>query len=249
MTRFLLILLLPLSCFAQGFGSFTHDQPYLAQDSLGPVAPTPPLGIFRWWVFTDVPANVVVSNQWLDKIVSAHMWQMDNAVSPTNSSYGPYFNGTTYLTNYPGFTVGNVSGDETGSAFIVLNADGTSGLQAVLTDQANIYGVNVNGTALQYTGTISGGPNTICTMPTATNFDVSIVFTKTNTTWYTNGALCRVNATANVDTWGQYNMGKQGSYGFHGYVAEFIVWSNRVFSASDATTVHAYRTNRDGGYP
>lgn len=41
MTRLLLILFLPLSCLAQ-FGSFTHDQPYLAQDySSTPAGCTP----------------------------------------------------------------------------------------------------------------------------------------------------------------------------------------------------------------
>lgn len=96
MMRFLLIVFLPLSCFAQGFGSFVYDQPYLAQEfgagtwdlSLLP-------GMEHWWHAGDLTNGAVT--YWDDRISGSRATNNGTVALPTKDTNGVHFAMDTYL--------------------------------------------------------------------------------------------------------------------------------------------------------
>lgn len=208
---------------------------------------------YRWWVATDVPVNVTISNQWTDRIVSDPEWEMDLTRSPTNSSTGARYNdgsSTTSITTTNGttFVVGSVGGATVGSAWFVVNADAANPSLSYIVSPfiSDGHGIVVNGSNLQYGGDVSGGPNTICPIVTATNFDFGFVLTTTNTIWYTNGIVVRTNTVAGGPdsfTWGRIGSTFVSGHSFKGYFLEGLVYSNAYFFASNFTDLHKYATN------
>lgn len=81
----------------QGFGSFSHDQPFLAADAATSTASTPPrTNLQAWWHWEDV--NTYATN-WVDRITGYSLTQAVVAVAGTNDGVGIYFTGTAHATN------------------------------------------------------------------------------------------------------------------------------------------------------
>jgi len=125
---------LPLYLFAQGFGSFSHDQPFFANDSAAggqtPEQIALSAAVHRW-VYSDLTNNAPVTN-WIDRIAGSVWTNGAIANRATNSSSGVFFDSSHYLTNnwqsFPsnvafGFIVNIVDPDDGGTVHPALLFD------------------------------------------------------------------------------------------------------------------------------
>lgn len=252
-TSLLISLLLSLTAFGQ---PSPINRRAFALSGLATTTPLTPqtvlTNMWYWWVSSDVTNGVTVSNQFLDRIQSRPMNQMDNSKSPTNGQpLGIWFNGSTMvLTNAqsaPGF--GNINPPNFGLLIMQPTTQAGSAIVVGQTDR----GIGVDTTPdVTYSGQISGGPNPICLYKLNRTIDVGIYLTTTNSTWFTNGIACLTNTTATVDSIDVKAFGwTSSSSGFNhykGYFTEWGMWTNvskeAVYGA--IASIHKYSTNLYG---
>lgn len=244
------ILLLAFSCLAQ---PSPINRRAMAIAGLATTPPQFPYNVtpqvIRDWYYVDVTNNVTVSNQWLDRIVSARMWQMDTTKSPTNSSSGIRFNGGKYLTNVS-LSFGQTGSGDAYSLFLVYQFDSSPATEMIAGDaDGGGQGLFVNTSSqLQWFG-VSGSPNTAALTPNVLQ-DVLVVGTNNGaiTRIYTNGVLA-VSGTGGNPTGGIMEMGGgTGGFTFKGYVLREVLWDLPMPPAQVAIP-HQWRTNTLGGSP
>lgn len=247
----LIALCLPIYLFAQGFGSFSHDQPYLAKDiSSASSAPDPQIyGAKYWWRFHDMPTNSFVTN-WSDTI-SGSIWTNGSvgATRPTNSSLGVYFTraSSQNLTNF-----GNPEIATNSTHFLIINRTATTSFQYMLSYDTgggfNIAWYTLGSLFLEFdaipyvNGQIANNSWT----------DIALVIKKPDQTmtYYTNGVPALTNTLISLTTprWWKL-MGGHSSGGYYGgYIREVADWTNSL-SASNVMVMHQYATNKYGYSP
>lgn len=253
MLRLISLLLFPLVAFGQGF---TPRRPFVLTSA--PVNPNPtnalPTGIYLWWVASDMPTNVTVSNQWLDRVQGKLMGNDIPSRQPTNSLKGVYFDGTKWLTNLPGaalisfgFAVLMIAeNDSVSGGQVMIWNNGQGGNQAVgfVFSSGKLYWSYFNGqyVDLQYTR-----PN---------NYLNDMLFTPTNTevhtAFFTNGVSTGVDVpeqnagSFDISGMGAEPNGTPNSF-YHGYIREVIVWTNLTgasWSSGMVSNAHWYATNQ-----
>lgn len=112
----LAVLLVIYKVRGQSFGSFNHDQPYL----VGPVTSSantnlfPLVDLYWRWVASDISSNANVMI-WKDRKQGVNLVATNSGYSPTNDSYGLYFNNARLTLTNPAIEV------YTNSMFVVFN--------------------------------------------------------------------------------------------------------------------------------
>ena len=222
---------------------------------------SPPTNItsrgYRWWVSSDVTVGVTVSNQWLDRIASARLWQMNTAISPTNSALGVRFNGGQTLTNVVFDPTKGDTSVTNAWVYIIFNPDHNTGSPAnkAIASAADGRGILFNTSdSLSYAGFDSGGPNTLNrVLSTGVMHDIAVAYNKTNTTWYTNGVPTLTNTTASFDDYDQQYVGNSGAPAFEGpikmYISELFFVTNETPTSITISNMHRYATNTYGFTP
>lgn len=263
MTRLLLILLLPLSCVAQGFGSFSSDQPYLAQEFVSPPSPTDIPGLFYRWVAADLltsngQTNLAVTN-WIDRIQSSPLTNGDAATRPiNNNTNGVMFNGTSYLTNI--VTITNTQGGPL-SWFVVLNRTNGMPYEAYIFGTHNSYGFSLRNNENLFDGAWpdqlvyndgTGLYHYAGLLPTNSIMDICF---SGNTASDTNYAHCWTNGlwsgkvTVHPFSDGINLIGAQtladSNWRFKGYLYEICIYTNYL-TTNQIVGLHTYRTNTYG---
>lgn len=251
-----LFLLSCLPCLAQ----FGVEQPMFQLWSTAPAIDNPTNispRMFRWWVHTDVPSNVVISNQWQDRIVGENMWQMNTAISPTNSVKGARFNGSQYLTNATTtpYDIGVIAGaGSSGDVFYWVHIhESVAGFKGLFATVSSPYGPYQNAGDLQYGGSVSGGPNTIASITANVTNDVILVLNGSGSSWsnvwYINGISVKTNTSASVDDFTYKTMGRSSLGFFTGYIKENGIYTNVAWTQTHTDKLHKWLTNYYGVYP
>lgn len=162
----LLLLLLPLSCFAQGFGSFAQDQPFLAATAPSGPNDDPTNGI-AGCIFWGVATNCTTVNStnvkiWTDQSGNNnHEYVMGSGIfvlSPENYKAWILFDAVASLTNT---TMGTLNQPNTAmvvASFEATTTDGGNFLDSHQTSARNLFSFNAppggGGNRLQlYAGT------------------------------------------------------------------------------------------------
>lgn len=234
MTRFLLILLLPLSCFAQ-FGLLSHDQPYLAQEFSK--QGTGVAGLWYWWVSDDLGVGATVTNQYLDRI---QQWPSIGYGSPTNSLKGVWFDGSSmYLSNGAPLNTLTANGYVMFAAVTPYASD--TALGAILCDGQGAYGIYTSGSSSLKKW---AGGNTIGAFSAGTEVTVAMVVQTngTDTTYYTNGVASISDANEGFNF---YYCGRDGAATpnyFKGYIRELQVYTNSLTAANITTIQNEYKS-------
>ncbi len=250
-------LLLPIYLFAQGFGSFSHDQPFLAASATsGGSEPGTNIlfqytNMYRWWVASDIPYQGAVTSQWLDRIVSSPMAQGNPVFRPTNTSGGVDFQSGTYFTN-PVIAVGGAASRPMFLFIVTMNTN-ASWLWGGAPGPGTGFFLNpgASGGTMLYLDGAAGTKSAALGFPT----NVTTDFLMFEQDFYTNGVMNKTNLANNLgggaplDTfgWGPINTG----YPMRGLIREIIVWTNtalaRPISSTVLSNLHFYATNRYPG--
>lgn len=216
----------------------------------GPFTPRSLPGLGYWWVFSDMPTNINVTN-WVDRIQSS-VWTNKNtdASRPTNSSLGVHFKRSSqqWLTNELKAVF-----DTNSSHFLILERTTAGGFQDILdcknTGDSELMMFNDN--KLTWWG---GAQQADGVPPLSAFFDFCFMpsLAENKIRWYTNGLASNTNNStaipANFCSWGWLGGIAFSGY-FDGYIKEILIWTNRVLSSSEIAQLHTYYTNLYGYTP
>ena len=212
-----------------------------------------PAGQFLRWKASDLPNNVVVSNQWSDEIQGLLAQQGDNTVRPTNTSgSGVHFDGTTWLTNTA--TSFTPNGQAEWQVLVIVNLDSAGTSMMTLWDTQSggtgngLYAWNANGHT--YWAHLTGVFRDLNVVQT-TGLTRDILFCPTNGTGHT---TCFTNG---IGTGADWNEGEAVNFTLQGIgaiasggqklkakIQEIIVWTNGFdFTAITVSNIHYYSTN------
>lgn len=203
-------------------------------------------GVAYWWVASDNPSNVIVSN-WVDRIQAVVKTNGDTTVRPTNNSLvGVYFNSSVgqFVTNA---TLNNSTALNT--YWLVMQRDGNhAGNLVGQSISANFPGFLISGSGspqMFSAGQLFTGP----VLPNATMIDVLFVcerngVNQTNA-FYTNGVpWTTTNTLVDIGSFTMRTMGKDlGNGAYSGYITEFGVVTNIWPTPVQASNLHYYFTN------
>lgn len=243
--RFLLPLLFCLSAWAQPDPIWKK---LLAVPSeIPPFTPRSIPNLSYWWVSSDVPTNINVTN-WTDRIQGAIYTNGTTGASrPTNSALGMHFSraSSQILTN----NVISLGGTNTGSYWIIMRRDFSGGFQDFL-DYANSgdsewYFDNVNQMSIDAATVIKN----IGAQAASTFFDAYLISDNANvrTSLYTNGVLGATFTTYTALNFQKplgFIMGGILNNGFlDGYIKELGIWTNTIFTTIQISNLHYYTTN------
>lgn len=240
----LLFCFLSLLVNGQGFGSFSHDQPFLAKDAASEETGLPTTKMAFRWVASDLSSSPVAT--WTDQIQAVQATQ-SGALRPGWATNGVYFDGSddalVIATNAVVLSLNDDVGGQVdailfvgnstaeGGAHMVLGTDGTTDQHFLQAPGPRFYAGNGSYVTLAY--------------PLGTPIDL-LFWTHAA---YTNGVLSVTNVNINVaSTHSLIRMGKSGGdlYPFSGTINELVVWTNigdAGFSASQIAQIHRYVTN------
>lgn len=241
MSKFLAILLFPLCAVAQ----VGVEMPILYKLAS---ASTPDFvtnqGIARfYWNWKDLTNGITVSNQWLDRVQSVHLWQMNTTLSPTNSSAnGVRFNAAQQLTNLT-FAYG-VGATATGTVFIVFSFENPAAFPPISTtaDGGSVFGTLIdNSSRLGYNGG-NGERAESSALPNSATLDVIMTFNNGSVSFYTNGALSKTDASAGTAAVDSFGSDGPGGDRYQGWFFVYAAYSN-VMSATGISNLHYWRTN------
>ncbi len=243
-------LLTPICLFSQGFGSFSHDQPFFALTSSSSSPFTPyQINPIHWWVHTDANTNNAKTNAWIDRIQGQFALQTTAGSQPFNTSTGFNFTATPY------FSTTNNSGQPSVSMFILLfHATTDFQYPVAFGFGGDGFTLNTGSTNLGWTGSAVGGSQFIRKPPTDVWMDVvSVVSTNSGLPYiliYTNGVLqlSNVNNTAFLSVDGNVTIGARRNDGlqpFNGVIREVLFSTNNYTDGGSlaATNLHWYATN------
>ncbi len=240
--------LLPICLFAQGFGSFSHDQPFLASSSTG--GSTPPdflTGLALQWVSSDVATNTKLA-KWPDRIQTNNATQATVGFQCTNrAGFGVRFDEA----NNNWFDITNFTANFTNGVYVFLCTMDTIGAN----DRA-IFGVIPNTSALigQHTdGNLMYGAAAGTTAAKFRNNTLSEVILAsiqgdTNLTAFTNGVMAQTNLNYDANFTVGYMGRRNGFNWMNGYIREIRYYTNKI-TLSNVQSIHASLTNTYGYTP
>ena len=239
--RFLLPFLFTLTCAAQ-----LPTIPFVSQPQSG-VVPIGP-GLAHWWVFSDVATNVVVSNQWSDRIVGLLMEQGDPTLRPTNSSLGVRFQGAQQLTNTAfEWAPAPVSSVNTGTVFVVFTFENAAQFPT-------LFGNHVGGSTIGGITSLARYQYNLAdkssALPASKLLDVIMVLTNLTAASkgivYTNGVVSVTGATIPHQLFDLMGNDKVGDV-LKGYILQYGNSTN-IWSPTDVSAAHTTWSTIYSGY-
>lgn len=266
--RFLLLLLLPLSCFAQGFGSFAHDKPFLAAPIIATQSDNPTnISDASIWL---ISTNVVLSGAAVTSIYdnSGHGNHVTNAAGggwpwASNSPSSVYWSATYGNRELTNRTLGSLSQPNT--IIFVANIRGTAvkatsyNYTLFTTDSDNCAGgysvdpfrfggsgSSSNSLFMLSAGTYLHSPNQSIRNITNTFAIYTMLFNGASSLCRTNGVLLMSGNAGNgaingMFAWSTGNL----PYSFEGWLAECIIY-NSALSSNNMFTVERYLARKWG---
>lgn len=244
----------------QGFGSFSHDQPYFAKDVVTSTGVTPADKARWWWVASDLTADARVSI-WTDRISGATLTNADSSTQPlqTETNLAVLFKDTrndsltnnvtaknSYYTNdcTIWFIVQLLTSTENGH---IIDGNEISDIQ---------WSRLANGTLFYRYGldALDTGPQ----LAMSTWYDVAIVSQRTeihganSIIWYTNGISCKTNSGREFGDQGILIVGNNPggtTASYNGFIQELAFFSDTNLAPAYISQLHTYRTNTYGGSP
>jgi hypothetical protein len=263
--------LLPVYLFAQGFGSFSHDQPYLSAGASSGVVALPMLPDIRFrWVASDVSVDGPVTN-WFDRIASVPLSQTVIAHRPTKSLGGVYFANASAtdiraVTNTSAMTFNSIS-----QAILIVTSNalpvftGANNYGNFWVENSNGYGFRLkdnNAGSITWEFDNNGGAaaeatlvNFGASMPQGVQAFLYMGYTQTNWAAFTNNSLSISNTTpalgGTAPILGVLGRGAlwSNSSSFRGYVMEVVVWTNAMnFTPQIISQAFDYVTNTYGHF-
>lgn len=232
--KWILLLFSCLPCLAQ----FPYSGTTWCLLSSGVPSPLSIPGLAQWYVYSDQPTNITMSN-WVDRIQGLYMTNGDASTRPTNSSLGVGFNGSTFLTN----RVLCVSNDNTFVLIVqtaAINGGGTSVLEAVVDPTTDPYWMQSSKFELNAN---------IWFNLQANHLNDWIICMRdidpTKVKGFTNGIAAATGA--GLSTAGEFfNLAKSRfNLNYVGYVLELMWFTNNITTNSSwVSTVHTYATNK-----
>lgn len=223
----------------------------------GPLSVTPgSLGARYWWVSSDNALNVKIG-QWADRVQGVVLSNSVSASTPTNSSGGVGFSGTTFLTNQvtPTIFIGTPGASSpTGSVWIVFSPQTPPGTTGGIMTGVDGHGLFefTSGNTLQFFG--NSGSGTICAFTPGNTYDMAIIKTNSNADllFYTNGVSRIAFAAGDFATGGFTELGTDtesgGPFLYKGKVLEVAFFYSNI-PPSIVTSLHTYATNTYGFSP
>lgn len=244
-----LFLLLPIYLFAQGFGSFSHDQPFFANSTgIASIPGIPPVLAFHWKA-SDISSNDPVAT-WTDRVSGFNLVQTNSLFQPTNdSTYGVCFDGTKSLefattlkipTNSSVFVSGYFS-SVPHNQIIVYSTNGNEGLYINATNQViTRYAGN------DYGRTSVLNPTNLLTV----GYTTRLVSGNLSVVSYTNGILNASNyiigsAATSFDTVGGWSGRQVGNaygeldYSLYSFITDIMVWTNAILTNANFVYLNA----------
>lgn len=243
--RFLIPLLISVSAVAQPLTPF--QQRPIALAGLANRSPFQPDELT--WIFSDMPANINVTN-WIDEHFSS-VWTngLTGATRPTNTATaGVHFSSASsqQLTN-----VGVIFGT-TSTHFLVLKRGAAGGAFHDVLDKAN------DGT-LEWLWANSGpswemfvgGPSRVVDGDPPGVFDMAVVSdgTANTLTGYTNGVPYVTNSTQTISGPWRFMGGIPVNSFFDGWVLQFSIRTNTAETGTQISARHTAATNKYGYSP
>ncbi len=231
-------LLIPICLFAQGFGSFSHDQPFLGGGSASSGDVMPRRNLAFWWVASDLSSSPV--SIWTDRIQGRNLTQATGANQPTlTNGAGINFTGAQWmeLTN----TINLTKGD---ALLVVARPMASTGTFAeiVFASGAGFGYFWLNSSDLDFND--SGG---VIVTPVSFNKNYELLYAGTNgiITLYTNGVVGPAFALTQTATFSLISKHTSQPYYFNGRIEEIAIWTNVAFLTSqEVAEVHQGVTNR-----
>jgi len=256
-----LTLLLPLLVGAQGFGSFSHDQPFLAADVVSGGQNPPPFysALAFWYHAGDLTDSS--PTEWPDHVFSGQRWITSVAGAPslgTNGSGHVYvtFSGTQTMTNEVAFPMP----DSTCVFCVIVAFDGGPANQSYLMGQTGIVNnywywttAPVPTWRLNATTTYTYGSAVSNDGRLIDYFDVWTDHLAIRT-WYTNNIQSFASAgnVFNPEST-TYMIGSRAqptsSFVFVGQVYDIMMWTNVASSSAVRDAAHDWATNTYGFSP
>lgn len=245
MKRYLLLqlLLLPLWLFAQGFGSFSSDQPFFAKDVAASSAPSLPSGIAFRWVASDLTNTPVAL--WTDRIQGRNLVQATGANQPTWSTNSLVFDnsGSQFMTLTNPVSL-NMGATGTNALLVVYSANQINITKWVIdSDDAGhdaFLWQNFGGS--MFAGAVNLGPQAAAGKNREYLYGGSQNPFANN--HYTNGLFVVASSTYNA-FWTYLGRKENGTFPWWGTVKEIVVWTNVTssFSTNEVAQIHNYVTN------
>lgn len=251
---------------AQGFGSFTFDQPYLAKDATAatPTLPTAP-GLNHDWKASSVDDGSVTD--WIDSIQGFHWWPPAGR-EPVKQYGGVYFNNPADQSAHTALNTTNLSfttDSNVEQVWLIVTSNAVPN-ETGANNLGNFLGHGNQATGFQLLS--SGGAVTWqitssdMSVDTVANFGASmpqgiqavlLMQSPFNAVW-TNGVLSITNIT--IGTIGTGDMKWVGrpsiwnnSSSFTGYIMEVVTWTNiTAFNDSLIQQAFNYVTATYGDY-
>ena len=244
---------IPIYLFAQGFGSFTHDQPFFSKDRISAQSDTNnPLtfGIAYHWVASDLSNSPV--DTWTDRIQGIPWVQTTAGNRPTWTTNGVRFTSASsqYFTTNGGTGMNwklGTGGSAHGDALLIIIDRASLGEKYILGKSINTPFLGVSsdaGGTKWYNSGANWGSTTTCQW-----YDYLFAGTNAGTglyVHYTNGV---VGLSGNPLSFGQPTWFGRLDFGgyWDGTVKELIIWTNvgffNGFTSAQVSNVHFYATN------
>lgn len=245
---------------------FGVEIPFFGENQAAAVAPFSPTnigGLAYWWVSSDLPVGITVSN-WVDRIKGESWTNFSGTTCPTNSAIGLFFDGSNdILTNVGTINLGNKAGSSNSHWAVVSTGRIGAG------EAPTILQSRTNGTSY-YFGQFdnAGNPANRWSFGGTSPFFVTgwrtnaLVFSDVtgvcddaagNMIGYTNAVPQETNAAtgriANNASWMYLGRDSAGAFFMKGYIKEIAVYTNKILSSVNISNLHYYATNLYGYTP
>lgn len=243
MRLFALLLLSCLTCLTclgqpgpiplRSVDAWPANTPTISQNSLA-----------YWWVASDLPVGVTVSNQWTDRI-QGMLSQANTDPKPTNSATGVFFDASkpNSLTN----NIANLGAPQVYAWWLVVKPTGT------ISDHQFIFcqtGTDASEISIKSSGFMAGTANNNITAAITAGqvYDVFVISTNNTGQYvaiYTNGVTGTIGAQSTSDNvvhrwqiWGT-DQSHNTALSYHGYIVEIAYYTNYFPTAADIVKNHA----------
>lgn len=209
--------------------------------------------VYYWWHAGDVATNVVISNQFLDRIQGKLMGQMDPTKQITNHIKGIHFDNNGFLTNLPSIRLDQnlASIGLSYMVMIIFEFESLATVQMIMTDSTasgrGLYQYNTDNHIYFVNNTF----NSLGFLPTIGNsFDLLFVPTngQSHVSSYTNAINTSVNNNESSQPFSLAGLGREngGTQLARGFLRDIVVWTNNTsfsYSSANISNAHWWATN------